>query len=109
MSCGSSQTSRVVGSSAYDIKCTTNRIRPGCYGTTCSEASPRSAGLSKYHRRAIEWFGAERCMFGSDWPVCLLAAEYGDVLELLRQAISGVGERERADILGGTAERTYGL
>jgi L-fuconolactonase len=69
----------------------------------------RSAGLAEYHRRAIGWFGAERCMFGSDWPVCLLAAEYGDVLELLLQALSGVTERERADILGGTAARTYGL
>ena len=47
----------------------------------------RSAGLSEYHRRAIEWFGAERCMFGSDWPVCLLAAEYGDVLALLVEAL----------------------
>jgi L-fuconolactonase len=69
----------------------------------------RTAGLSEYHRRVIEWFGAERCMFGSDWPVCLLAAEYGDVLELLLQALSGLGERERADILGDTAARTYGL
>jgi L-fuconolactonase len=69
----------------------------------------RSAGLSDYHRRAIEWFGAERCMFGSDWPVCLLAAEYGEVLALLLQALSGLGEPERAEILGGTAARTYGL
>jgi L-fuconolactonase len=69
----------------------------------------RSVGLADYHRRALGWFGAERCMFGSDWPVCLLAAGYGDVLELLLHALSGVTERERADILGGTATRTYGL
>jgi L-fuconolactonase len=69
----------------------------------------RSAGLSDYHRRAIDCFGAERCMFGSDWPVCLLAAEYSDVLELLLQALSSVSEGERADILGGTAARAYGL
>ena len=69
----------------------------------------RSVGLAEYHRRALGWFGAERCMFGSDWPVCLLAAEYGDVLELLLQALSDVTERERADILGGTAARAYGL
>jgi len=69
----------------------------------------RSAGLAEYFRRTLGWFGAERCMFGSDWPVCLLAAEYGDVLELLLQALSGVSERERADILGGTAARVYGL
>jgi L-fuconolactonase len=69
----------------------------------------RSAGLVDYFRRALGWFGAARCMFGSDWPVCLLAAEYGDVLELLLQALSDVTDRERADILGGTAARVYGL
>jgi L-fuconolactonase len=65
--------------------------------------------VPEYHRRALEWFGADRCMFGSDWPVCLLAAEYGDVFALLLQALDGLGERERADVLGGTAVRTYRL
>jgi L-fuconolactonase len=69
----------------------------------------RSAGLSEYHRQAIGWFGTERCMFGSDWPVCLLAAEYGDVLALLLEVLTGLGKRERADVLGGTATRTYRL
>jgi L-fuconolactonase len=50
--------------------------------------------------RAIRWFGRERCMFGSDWPVCLLAADYGDTLALL-------GNDEH--ILARTAIRTYGL
>jgi L-fuconolactonase len=50
--------------------------------------------------RALEWFGADRCMFGSDWPVCLLASDYGDAL-----AIVGDDEEVRA----GTAIRTYGL
>jgi len=50
--------------------------------------------------RALEWFGAKRCLFGSDWPVCLLAAEYGDTLSV-------VGNNE--DVLAGTAVRTYGL
>jgi L-fucono-1,5-lactonase len=48
-------------------------------------------------------------MFGSDWPVCLLAAEYGEVLDLLLQALDDLGEAERAEVLGGTAVRTYGL
>jgi L-fuconolactonase len=48
-------------------------------------------------------------MFGSDWPVCLLAAEYGDVFALLLQALDGLGEQERTDVFGGTAVRTYGL
>ena len=50
--------------------------------------------------RALRWFGPDRCMFGSDWPVCLLASEYGD-------AIAIVGDDE--DVLAGTATRTYGL
>jgi L-fuconolactonase len=60
-----------------------------------TEADP--AGTTEH---ALRWFGTERCMFGSDWPVCLLAAEYGDALAL-------VGSDP--DVLAGTAMRTYGL
>lgn len=49
---------------------------------------------------ALGWFGAERCMFGSDWPVCLLATGYGETLGV-------VGDDEA--VLGATAVRTYGL
>jgi len=49
---------------------------------------------------ALEWFGADRCMFGSDWPVCLLAGGYRDTLDI-------VGGDE--DVLAGTAIRTYRL
>jgi L-fuconolactonase len=77
-----------------------------------TEADPstwRTDGLVEYHRRAIEWFGPERCMFGSDWPVCLLAAEYADVLELLMRALDDLDAAERAEVLGGTAARIYRL
>jgi L-fuconolactonase len=50
--------------------------------------------------RALEWFGPERCMFGSDWPVCLLASDYGDAIRILG---------DDPDILGVTAIRTYRL
>jgi L-fuconolactonase len=50
--------------------------------------------------RALAWFGPGRCMFGSDWPVCLLASGYGAAL-----AIVG----DDPDVLAGTAIRTYGL
>ena len=49
---------------------------------------------------AVRLFGPDRCMWGSDWPVTLLAAEYGDGLAL-------VGNDPR--VLGGTAIATYGL
>ena len=52
--------------------------------------------------RALAWFGPERCLFGSDWPVCLLASAsaYADAI-----AVAG-GDPE---VLGETAIRTYGL
>ena len=56
--------------------------------------------LAPYVRRIVGWFGVDRLMFGSDWPVCLLAAEYGDTLAVLG---------DDADVLAGTAIRTYGL
>jgi L-fucono-1,5-lactonase len=65
----------------------------------------RAAELVPYLRRALDWFGPERCMFGSDWPVCLLAADYGEVLALVTGALR---EDERAAVLGGTAIRIYG-
>ena len=60
-------------------------------------------------RRALDWFGPERCLFGSDWPVCLLAADYGQVLELLESAISELDVGERAAVLGGNTLRVYRL
>jgi L-fuconolactonase len=41
----------------------------------------RPADLMPYIERVADWFGDERLLFGSDWPVCLLAASYGDVVD----------------------------
>jgi len=60
--------------------------------------------LEPYVRRVVGWFGRERCMFGSDWPVCLLAASYAQVMDAMRQITGFDGE-----IFGGTASRVYGL
>ena len=48
-------------------------------------------------------------MFGSDWPVCLLAAEYAEVLGIVTDFIAGLAPGEQEMILGGTAMRFYGL
>ncbi len=77
--------------------------------TEADWGSWREAELAPYYRRALAWFGADRCMFGSDWPVCLLAADYGSVLALLLHAIDDLPEDERVRVLGDTAARTYGL
>jgi len=70
-----------------------------------TEAAP-GLDLVPTVERALAWFGPERCMFGSDWPVCTLATDYGGALELVR---STVGERDRAAVLGATATRIYRL
>jgi L-fuconolactonase len=58
---------------------------------------------------AIEEFGPERLMFGSDWPVCLLAASYADVCTAARELISGLSPAEQTLIMGQTACRFYDL
>jgi L-fuconolactonase len=69
----------------------------------------RTAGVERYAARVVEVFGPERLMWGSDWPVCTLAASYGEVLELARTAMSGLSPAEQAAVLAGTASRVYGL
>ena len=65
--------------------------------------------LVPYVRRTLGWFGAERCIFGSDWPVCLLAGTYGQVVEALRYAVSDLKPADQEAIFGGNAVRVYGL
>jgi L-fuconolactonase len=52
-------------------------------------------------------FGADRVMFGSDWPVCLLASDYAGVMALTRSLVAGLSEAERAAVFGATAARAY--
>jgi L-fuconolactonase len=65
--------------------------------------------LAPYIHRVLEWFGPERCMFGSDWPVCLLAASYAQVLEAVKPALSDLNDQYAAGVLGGNAIRVYRL
>jgi L-fuconolactonase len=54
-------------------------------------------------------FGAARVMFGSDWPVCLLASDYAGVLGLAQSLTGGLSDAERSSIFASTADRVYGL
>jgi len=65
--------------------------------------------LAPYVRQALSWFGAERCMFGSDWPVCELAASYAQVLEALRVGLGELDASSKAAVLGETAASFYRL
>lgn len=57
----------------------------------------------------IRAFGAERVMWGSDWPVCRLQAEYSDWHDLAQQLTAGLAATQRADIFGQSAARFYRL
>jgi L-fuconolactonase len=65
--------------------------------------------LRPYAEVALEAFGPERLMFGSDWPVCLLAASYGEVMAAASALTASLSPGEQAAIFGGTASRTYRL
>src|SRR5215212_6176109 len=65
--------------------------------------------LGPYVHRAIEIFGTERVMYGSDWPVCLLAGSYGAVKSALEEALPPLSSAERANVFGANAIRFYRL
>jgi L-fuconolactonase len=69
----------------------------------------RTAGVERYAARLLEAFGPGRLMFGSDWPVCTLAAGYGAVLDVARGALTSLDGAERDAVLGDTARRFYRL
>lgn len=54
-------------------------------------------------------FGPDRLIWGSDWPVCTLAAGYGEWVEATDRLLQGCTDAERAAILGGNAARVYRL
>lgn len=58
---------------------------------------------------AFAAFGTDRLMFGSDWPVCLCAASYKQVKELIENYTRDLSPSEKANIFGLNAARFYGL
>jgi L-fuconolactonase len=65
--------------------------------------------LRPYAEVVLDAFGADRVMFGSDWPVCLLAASYDQVHQAAEDLTAHLSADERSDIFGGTATRVYHL
>ena len=65
--------------------------------------------LRPYVDSALDRFGASRLLYGSDWPVCLLAASYETVIATARTLTDGLSEAERAAVFGGNAEDVYRL
>jgi L-fuconolactonase len=73
-----------------------------------TEAAPdwRPVDILPYARHVLSSFGSDRLMYGSDWPVCTLAASYDQVFALAVEALS---PGDRAAVLGGTARSVYRL
>jgi L-fucono-1,5-lactonase len=69
----------------------------------------RPSDLFPFVDTALELFGPQRLMFGSDWPVCLLAASYERVLDALTTNLTSLAPAERDEIFSGTAIRAYRL
>ena len=65
--------------------------------------------LRPYVEFALECFGPTRLMFGSDWPVCELAGQYGEIVAALRELLADLSVTEQQQIFGKTAEQFYRL
>jgi L-fuconolactonase len=69
----------------------------------------QAGDLKPYLDVVFECFGAGRLMFGSDWPVCLLAGSYGRVKETIATYMEALPRTAKDNILGYNAARFYGL
>lgn len=69
----------------------------------------KPADFTPYLDVVLQAFGPERLMFGSDWPVCLLAGEYSEVVGIVADFFGRLSAAEQQFIWGGTATRFYGL
>ena len=65
--------------------------------------------LMPYLETVLEAFGPGRLLFGSDWPVCLVAVTYADWVELITRFVSRLSETEQNSIMGGNATEVYDL
>ncbi|MCA9079154.1 MAG: amidohydrolase family protein [Planctomycetaceae bacterium] len=77
--------------------------------TEADWANWKPADLQPYIDVALEAFGPQRLMFGSDWPVCELAGTYDQVYETLQTCLGQLSESEREQIFSKTAIDFYGL
>jgi L-fuconolactonase len=77
--------------------------------TEADHAGWREQDVPRYGAHLLELFGPQRLMFGSDWPVCTLAASYAEVLEVARASVGGLAGGEREAVFADTARRFYGV
>jgi L-fuconolactonase len=76
-----------------------------------TEAQPQPApdAARRWAEHLLQTFGAQRLLWGSDWPVLELAARYADWWHEVQTLLAPLTAVERAAVLGGNAQRVYGL
>jgi L-fuconolactonase len=75
-----------------------------------TEADPqhwKPADLEPYLQRVLDCFGPNRLLYGSDWPVCLLAGSYDQVHDLAATFFGSLSDSEQAAVFGGNALKAY--
>ncbi len=74
--------------------------------TECAWSAWTVAQVAPFVEIVAEAFGEDRLLFGSDWPVCLLAASYSEVMDLARHTL---GQLAAEKVFAGNARRIYGI
>ena len=77
--------------------------------TEADHASWTDVQIERVFDITLEAFGPKRLLFGSDWPVCLVASGYRRWVSLVRKVVARLTPAEQADVLGGNAVRIYRL
>ena len=70
---------------------------------------PMYEKVHPYMQHLLDCFGAERLMWGSDWPVLELVSDYHSWNDMVKLFLHGLGENDRLRIMGGNAKSFYGL
>ena len=69
----------------------------------------KAKDFTPYIDVVVNAFGTERIMFGSDWPVCLVAASYKEMLDIVKDYFSSFTKDEQDKFFGGNAINFYNL
>lgn len=75
--------------------------------TEADEGTRGANNIRRYLRAAVDAFGPERCMFGSDWPNASLQISYAGWVSLVLDSVSDLADRERDRVMRSTALEVY--
>ena len=75
----------------------------------CAAPGATARDIEPYARHVLAIFGARRVMWASDWPPLELASDYATWWQVSQDVLASLDERDRADVLSGTASRIYRL